>query len=113
MKFRKTLLILSIVMGFIFFFSGTPKTSAFFISALPRVHGYRITKDYGIQFFTLGSDYVEINGYAKFVKYVKVFNFSNIVNSIIKSSGAGNACIDFRVSYQTASCELVTIVSKK
>ena len=111
MKFRKTLLILSIVIGFIFFFSGAPKASAFFVSALSSVHGYRITKDYGIQFFTLGSSTVEING-PSYVKYVRVFHYNRIINSI-KSSGAGNACIDFRVSYQTASCELVTIVPKK
>ena len=109
---KKLFLSTGFIVFALFLFTSVPKASAFFVSALPKVAGYKITKDYGIQFFTLGSDYIEIDGYAKYVKYVKVFNFKNIINSI-KQEGVGNACIDFKVSYQTASCELVNIVPKK
>ncbi len=111
------------VISVLFLFSGVKTASAknnfyFFISALPSVHGYRITKDYGIYVGTLGSHDVETaNGI--YVKYVRVFHYhynmiyNKLVNSIKEKDHRSNACIDFRVSYQTVSCEAVTIVPKK
>lgn len=102
------------VISVLFLFSGVKAASAknnFFISVLSRVHGYRITKDYGLVIDRLNSDDTEFDG-KSFVKYVRVFHINRIVN-IIKEGSPGNACIDFRVSYQTVTCEIVTIVPKK
>lgn len=110
MKFRKTLLILSIVMGFIFFFSGAPKASAYFVSVLSRVPGYKITKDYGIALTKLPVQLVYFG--KNYVKYVGLFHYNRIIN-LFKKELPGNACIDFKLSYQIVSCEAVTIVPKK
>ena len=102
------------VVSVLFLFSGVKAASAknnFFISALSRVHGYRITKDYGLAIDTLSSDDTEFDG-RSFVKYVRAFHYNKMVN-LIKRETPANACIDFRVSYQTVTCELVTIVPKK
>ena len=114
---KKVFLSIGFVVFTLFLFAGVPKASAFFISALPKVAGYKIVKDYGINLLVFGS-YDALHGenlpLKNYVVYVRLFHPNKILNLI--SSGApkgSNACLNFRLSSEVVSCEYVKIVPKK
>jgi hypothetical protein len=109
---KKAFLSIGFIVFSLFLFAGVPKASAFFVSALPKVAGYKIVKDYGINLISLGWSGFRSNG-DNYVKDIQVFSGNKILNNISQNHPKGaNACIEFRVSYQTISCEYVKIVPK-
>jgi hypothetical protein len=110
---KKVFLSIGFVVFTLFLFAGVPKASAFFISALPKVAGYKIVKDYGIELMTLGWSGYRSDG-DNYVKNIQVFSVNKILNNISQNHPKrANACLEFRVSYQTITCEYVKIVPKK
>ena len=110
---KKAFLSIGFIVFSLFLFAGVPKASAFFVSALPKVAGYKIVKDYGINLISLGWSGFRSNG-DNYVKDIQVFSGNKILNNISQNHPKGaNACLEFRASYQTISCEYVKIVPKK
>ena len=118
---KKLFLSTGFIVFALFLFTSVPKASAFFVSALPKVAGYKIAKDYGINLLTLGTrDVMHSIGYGsnmeekKYVLYIRLFHPNAILNEIKNGAPSGaNACLSFRVSREVVSCEYVKIVSKK
>ncbi len=113
---KKAFLSIGFVVFTLFLFAGVPKASAFLISALPKVAGYKITKDYGIDLLVLGSYDVLHGGVnsENYVVYVRVFHPNKVLSLISNDAPTGaNACLNFRLSSEVVSCEYVKIVPKK
>ena len=110
--FKKTLLILSVI-GFIFFFSSMPKASAFFISTLSKIPGYKIVKDYGATVIALPAR-IKYGTAERYIVYPGQPGQDRMLSVIKEYAFQGaNACINLRVSYDAYACEYVKIVPKK
>lgn len=82
LKSKKLFLVLFIAAGLLFFFAGQQKASAqnnIFISSLSRIPGYKIIKDFGLEYTGNHS------------------HFNPIINSIKQNAPTGaNACINLK-----------------
>ena len=110
---KKILFVLFLSAGFSFLITTT--ASAFFVSALSKIPGKRIAVDYGINISTLPA---RVEGSASNNEYVIHTGYPR-PNKIIywiktgSPSPVANACIDFRISYDSYTCEYVKLVPKK
>ena len=107
---KKIWFVLFLSAGFSFLITTT--ASAFFVSALSKIPGKRIAVDYGINISTLPA---RVEGHNEYVIHTGYPRPNKIIYWIKTGSPspAANACIDFRISYDSYTCEYVKLVPKK
>ena len=112
---KKILFILFLAVGFLFFFSFTPKTEAFKITMLSKIPGQRIVKDYKIFIYEKG-EFFRINGVLHQPLYITLDNSLsvNLIKFITNDAPSGaNACVSLRLRPSVVYCQYVKLVPKK
>ena len=109
---KKILFVLFLAVGFLFFFSFTPKIEAFKVTMLSKIPGQRIIKDYKI--FAYSGDFFRING----VMYTNTTPYNslsaNFTKFIINNAPSGaNACVSLRFGSSIVYCQYVKLIPKK
>ena len=109
---KKILFVLFLAVGFLFFFSFTPKTESFKITMLSKIPGQRIIKDY--RMFIFDGDVFGINGvmHANITSHDSLS--ANFTKFIINNAPSGaNACVSLSVKRGAVYCEYVKFIPKK
>ena len=109
---KKLLFILFLTVGFLFFFSFTPKIEAFKITMLSKIPGQRIIKDYRI--FTYRGDFFRIKGALHSNTTLDDSLSANFTKFIINNAPSGaNACVSLRFGSSIDYCQYVKLIPKK